>query len=583
VGVVAQGQDRHRSIIRTIVVISLGLYLIATSAPQIVYYWIPLGDFGTSISARIVGDVEPHSAAADAGIRVGDRIETQYLSVHERLIDGLGSVPQAGETATLRVLHNGRERSVMLVARPTHMNEHLFWSLWDLVGLLIRVALGATLVLLRPGLLTWVFYIYLLAIGVTSSDYFTSLPAPIFIAIMLPIVLLDAARNAVLLLFALLFPTNELGSWRRRVLPIIFVAFGSGVFVNFYEVAGLISNYDTTPLDPYYHIFDTVVAALALAIVLVRYFESKAFERERIKWVIFAFAISYSILVVLRLSGIAHRPQELLLNFHSYFVTGLFLPIAVAYAIIRYRVFDLQFVLSRTLVYSLLLAAAIGIFVAIDFIFTSRFHGSRGELAVDIAVALGLGFWVRAIQGRAIDLVDRLLFWRRYDSRMRLRAAVDSLADAESPCAIEEIVTARAATSLGLASAVFFRRVADGGLLREVGFGWPADAPWHLLPDDRLVAQLDRHASSIDLNGIGWSRSGASPPQEPVLAVPMQLGANVVGVTLYGDRLNGGLPSPDEVRGLIELAQRAASAYLLFDSARRGVSTRELAAARISR
>jgi len=191
-----------------------------------------------------------------------------------------------------------------------------------------------------------------------------------------------------------------------------------------------------------------------------------------------------------------------------------------------------------------------------------------------------LGFWVRVIHGRAINLVDRVLFRRRYDARVRLKATLDAVASAESLPAIEEIMTTGAASALGLTSAVFFRRVADGGLLREIGFGWPADAPWHLLPNDGLVALLDKRESSVDLKEIGWARTSLSSPQEPVLAVPMQAGGRVLGVTLYGSRLDGVPASPDEVRGLVDLAQHAASAYLLLDSARSGFAAHELAIAR---
>ncbi|MDQ6825130.1 MAG: hypothetical protein M3007_06690, partial [Candidatus Eremiobacteraeota bacterium] len=225
-----------------------------------------------------------------------------------------------------------------------------------------------------------------------------------------------------------------------------------------------------------------------------------------------------------------------------------------------------------------------GTFVAIDLLFTSRFHGSKSEFAVDIAVALAIGFWVRAIHGRSIDFVDRLLFRRRYQSRLLLKAAVDSLATADSPRAIERILTSDAASALGLASAVFFRRVADGGLLREIGFGWPVDALWHLLPDDALVKTLEKNApSSIDLQSLGWSRALVGPPQQPVVAIPLIASGRVLGVSFYGSRLNGVLPSPDEVGGLVGLARRAASAYVLLDSMRPALTARELAAARISR
>jgi hypothetical protein len=273
-----------------------------------------------------------------------------------------------------------------------------------------------------------------------------------------------------------------------------------------------------------------------------------------------------------------HLPTPRILGY--IFILGIVLPAFIAYAIVRYQMFDVEYVLSRTIVYAVLIVVLAGLFAAVDIAFALYFNGSKVELALDIALALAAGFGLRAFYGRAIDVVDRLLFIRRYDSRIRLKAAFDAVADAESQDDIVKIVTSEAAAALGIASAVFFRRCADGGFLRDEGIGWAPDALWNLLSDDKLAIMLAKRPHVIDLRFIEWSSTNQLPPQAPALAVTMLAAQGVIAVTLYGDRVDGVLLSPDDISGLVALSQRAAPSYAFFDSKRSEVLAREIARAR---
>lgn len=577
-----QTQDKRKPNILLFAVVIFAIYTVAVRLPQVAYYWLPEGDLGIRgvSGAGLVGQIVPHSAAMDAGIAVGDQIETNHLDLHERLALG-GPNLRPGEAVRLLVVHNGDERAVALVARPVHLTaaEIKRDLLWE-ITLLLRVILGATVVLLRPGRLTWLFYAWNVS-GGDASDFFYHLPAGLLIVSLLPYTALLGAVSFAGVLFCLVFPNDELSGWRRRVFPFVVAALSVCIAFELARFAALIFNINTASTDWILYVEDAVAGVFGTA-VLVAYYVQSTNDRARVRGLIVMLVIGFMFEVAGDLFSVIPSTTAPSYFGSLQYTWALLITIAFAYMIIRYRLFDVEFVLSRALVYSLLAVAAIGIFVAIDAAFTSRFHGSRVEVAVDIAVALGIGFWVKAIHGRVIDLVDRALFRRRYESRMRLKAAFGMLAGADSTRAVEEIVTSGAATALGLASAVFFRRVADGGLLREIGFGWPPDAVWHMLPDDILVTTLERRAPpSIDLQKLGWSRAGISPPHQPVVAIPLISVGRVIGVTLYGSRLNGVLPSPDEVSGLIALMHRATSAYVVLDSLRSKIPARD-ASARIS-
>jgi len=570
----------------------------------------------------IVNKVEP--PAASAGLKVGDRIPMRSLDLGSRMVISWTRDGPFWKSLSFQTERASQRRLITIQYRPAPYT----WGAMDLYNffvytpvILLVLIIGTLLVLLRPSAATWGWYLWSLYVSgsglgnpwpaVTSGLSF--LPVSLHFVITELWVLLAPAGALGLLIFAIYFPDRQPQGLSRvfaRTAPYLFAPLALlklvedfwwyGCFCNPVKAArpeGTVSPY----LQGSSGLMNDVQGWVGIAVVVastvflaIHYVRSRGVERQRLQWMAPALALSFVPYIGPTVIGLAmqaapnidaaYKVAGPLWDWDSWLQPLFILPsLAVAYTILRHRIYDIEFVLSRTLVYSLFVVAAIGVFSAIDFTFTARFHGSRGELGVDIAVALGLGFWVRVIHGRAINLVDRVLFRRRYDARVRLKATLDAVASAESLPAIEEIVTSGAATALGLASAVFFRRVADGGLLREIGFGWPADAPWHLLPDDRLVALLDKRETWIDLKEIGWARTSLAPPQEPVIAVPMQVAGRLVGVTLYGCRLDGVPSSPDEVRGLVDLAQHAASAYLLLDSVRSGVAARELAMARISR
>jgi|GEM_PF-2579031 len=581
---------------RTVLVILPALYVIMLMAPDIAHCFYPKGSFGyigSRYSGAVVTHVEPNSAAAAAGIRPGDRIDTRAQSVHERLFvgtgttiitemthRGVGSVPYPGERVTLRVLHHGREGTMGLVARARYpTSSDIFWNIWGLAERAFRVVLGVALVLARPRRVTWAFYAYMLGVGTFgTSDYYNSLPVPLWTALVLPEYVIGGAVPASYALFWLLFPAGVVNGWRRPILYFVVLGFILGVGLQLAELFGSIAALDTSRLEQTWYIYNLVWGSLGVACLAATYVTSRGFYRRLFGWLLFLDGGIFALEIAFILLPLLHLPTPRFLGY--IFILGIVLPAVIAYTIVRYEMFDVQYVLSRTIVYSVLLVVLAGLFIGVDIAFASYFNGSKIELALDIALALAAGFGLRAFYGRAFDFVDRLLFLRRYDSRMRLNRAFDAVTGAESADDIQKILTSQAATALGIASAVFFRRCADGGFLREAGFGWAANSLWNLLPDDKLAKALEKRPNVIELRSIEWYRTNETPPQAPALAVTMKSSDRVIAVTFYGDRIDGVLPSPDDVRGLVSLSQRAATSYAFFEAKRSEILIREIATAR---
>jgi len=114
-----------------------------------------------------------------------------------------------------------------------------------------------------------------------------------------------------------------------------------------------------------------------------------------------------------------------------------FIPVAIGIAILRYRLFDIDRLISRTLVYGLLTALLAGVYTTGVFVAGRLLDPARGrsELAV-AASTLAVAALFQPLRRRIQRLVDRRFNRSRYDavrtvaafsSRLREEIDLDSL------------------------------------------------------------------------------------------------------------------------------------------------------------
>jgi hypothetical protein len=105
-------------------------------------------------------------------------------------------------------------------------------------------------------------------------------------------------------------------------------------------------------------------------------------------------------------------------------VTGLILPMCLGIAITRYRLFDIDVIIRRTLVYSLLTLALGAVYflgvVVLQALFV-RLTGETSTLAV-VASTLVIATLFGPLRRRVQALIDRRFFRKKYDARRVLEA-----------------------------------------------------------------------------------------------------------------------------------------------------------------
>jgi hypothetical protein len=195
------------------------------------------------------------------------------------------------------------------------------------------------------------------------------------------------------------------------------------------------------PLAPDYHGNPLAVPALAcvlavpavagVVIVLVallvgaaslvaRYRRARGVERQQLRWLAYAAALASLLLLVALVAGFLAKDDVV---FVSLALGMALLPLATGAAILRYRLYDLDRIVSRTLAYGLLTVLLGGGYAAVVLVPTQLSGGVGGEPSWIVAAAtLAVAALFRPACRRVQNLVDRRFNRRRYDAARTIQA-----------------------------------------------------------------------------------------------------------------------------------------------------------------
>ncbi len=188
------------------------------------------------------------------------------------------------------------------------------------------------------------------------------------------------------------------------------------------------------------------VCILACAVALVRRFHhSHGIERLQLKWLttggaVVAFLYLVTILVTLVSEVSGDQPWDWLAVLQSVsFLSFILLPLAIGLAVLRYRLYDVDVVINRALVYGALTATLGLVYLASVLLLQIVLSPltDQSDLAV-AAATLGVAALFRPARARIQGVVDRRFFRRRYDAartlgsftgRLRQEVDIDSVVD----------------------------------------------------------------------------------------------------------------------------------------------------------
>jgi hypothetical protein len=170
--------------------------------------------------------------------------------------------------------------------------------------------------------------------------------------------------------------------------------------------------------------FTTLAVAVCAASLVLRFRRASGVERQQLRWV----ALAAALLVVAAgaaLVGLAVDDTEVVTWAISAWVAGL--PLAIGAAVLRYRLYDLDRIISRTLAYGLLTLLLGGGYAAVV-LGLGQLLGQDSSLVVAGATLAIAGLFQPA-RRRIQAVVDRRFNRRRHDAAETIQAFSDRLRD----------------------------------------------------------------------------------------------------------------------------------------------------------
>jgi hypothetical protein len=157
----------------------------------------------------------------------------------------------------------------------------------------------------------------------------------------------------------------------------------------------------------------------AVAAMITRMDQARGAERQQLKWFVYTVAL----LVVGFLAALLGFGQHSV-AWNIGIAAFNFLPIAAGIAILRYRLYDIDVVINRTLVYGVLTAALALVYVASIVLLQGLFRaltGGNSQLAV-VASTLAIAALFVPLRRRVQAFIDRRFYRRKYDIATTLQA-----------------------------------------------------------------------------------------------------------------------------------------------------------------
>jgi hypothetical protein len=234
----------------------------------------------------------------------------------------------------------------------------------------------------------------------------------------------------------LLFPTGRLPSRRWRwlgwlTITFVFVGMISGAFSpgpvdglgplrNPLGIEGFTNGYKAIlyPMAPFLY------AASALS-VFVRLRRATGVERQQIKWFTYTAGV-IAIAIVLQIMTLAVETPLWFerAEFALFTAAGTANTVSIGIAILKYRLYEIDIIINRTLVYGSLTATLLALYFGAIVVLQRLFvvlTGERSALAV-VASTLVIAALFNPLRRRIQTFIDRRFYRRKYDARKTLEA-----------------------------------------------------------------------------------------------------------------------------------------------------------------
>ena len=238
-------------------------------------------------------------------------------------------------------------------------------------------------------------------------------------------------------LFVSLFPNGSAASPRWRWLPYAIVVVFSLAMVTAMFRAGPVDVTDVPgipdplnpvgleSLDPVLQAIQWVVGLVGLAVavlavvsLIMRYRAARGVERQQIRLLVYVGLIAIVFLILTIATAIGQGPDESTtlndLLFLVFFISfGVGIPAAAAVAVLRYRLWDLDVVLKKTIVATVLLLLLVVVSGVALLVIGGIIVAPLGEPGAALIVGIGIGALAWPLLHLSRRIADRIVYGKR--------------------------------------------------------------------------------------------------------------------------------------------------------------------------
>jgi hypothetical protein len=249
-------------------------------------------------------------------------------------------------------------------------------------------------------------------------------PSPVLI---LPLSLLSFLGNASLLAFFLLFPNGRLvPRWMGLILLLGIVE----EFLNNLPSKG-------APFDENWPgwlllLINLVVFGAILLSQIYRYRRvSTPVQRQQTKWIVFGVTVAIGVFIGLLVPSLLIPSLNATIFLNEMWslilpVALLLIPLSIGFSILRYRLYEIDVLINRTLVYGTLTAILTLTYVGLILALQSLIHALTGQAGNQPVVIVGSTLVIAALfqplRHRIQWVIDRRFYRRKYDAARTVAA-----------------------------------------------------------------------------------------------------------------------------------------------------------------
>jgi hypothetical protein len=242
----------------------------------------------------------------------------------------------------------------------------------------------------------------------------------------------------------LLFPNGRLVGRRWRAVEIVAAAGVAGALIHESLTPGLLGGtrrsfenpFGVSALDPVLGAIGAVaVIALVISVVgaiaslLVRFRRGSEVERQQVKWLLYAGALpplawvaGLSLEAVLGSTESVTNVTNALLS-----IAVAAIPVAIGIAILKHRLYDIDLIINRTLVYGALTALLAATYFCIVVAMQNVIPGADDSDLTIAGSTLAVAALFRPLRARLQGFIDRRFYRRKFDAQQTLESFAQTL------------------------------------------------------------------------------------------------------------------------------------------------------------